>query len=126
MASSITKPSIIIVPGSFSPSTYHTTIVDQLKSHSYEAVALDYPSIGHRDPRPAATIEEDAAYIRNVTSKLADGGKDVILVSHSYGGIPATESTKGLSKEERKAAGKQGGVRNLVSCRAWFRRWGVV
>ena len=36
--------------------------------------------------------------------------KDVILIPHSYGGVPASESTKGLSKKEREAEGKKGGV----------------
>ncbi|KAL3958139.1 hypothetical protein ACCO45_008717 [Purpureocillium lilacinum] len=44
--------------------------------------------------------------------------RDVVLVAHSYGGIPATESTKGLSKVERQRQGKSGGLVRLayISC----------
>ena len=48
------------------------------------------------------------------TEKLADEGKNVILLAHSYGGVPVTESTKGLRKEERQAQGKKGGVVSLA------------
>lgn len=34
----------------------------------------------------------------------------MILISHSYGGIPTTESTKGASKIERESQGKKGGI----------------
>lgn len=34
----------------------------------------------------------------------------VMLVAHSYGGIPATESIKGLTKDERQEEGKPGGI----------------
>lgn len=53
---------------------------------------------------------EDAALIAKEVEKLADEGKDVILIPHSYGGVPTTQSTKGLSKSERQKEGKKGGV----------------
>lgn len=53
---------------------------------------------------------DDAAFIAAEAEKLADEGKDVILVAHSYGGVPTTESVKGLSKQERQKQGKKGGI----------------
>ena len=55
----------------------------------------------------------DAAFIAQEIEKLADEGKDVILIGHSYGGVPLSESTKGLGKEEREKEGKKGGVVRL-------------
>lgn len=55
-------------------------------------------------------MADDAAFIAKDTEKLADQGKDIILIPHSYGGTPTTESTKGLGKAEREAHGKKGGV----------------
>jgi len=34
----------------------------------------------------------------------------VVIIAHSYGGVPASESLKGLSKIERAKEGKSGGV----------------
>lgn len=33
---------------------------------------------------------------------------------HSYGGLPGATAAKGLSKSERKAAGKPGGIIGLI------------
>lgn len=57
---------------------------------------------------------EDAAVIAEEAGALADQGRDVIIISHSYGGVPATESVRGLSKKARRAEGKQGGVVRLA------------
>lgn len=108
------KPYIIIVPGSFSPPHFYSKIVDELSSHGYETTAIHLPSIGRRDPTPPATMADDAAYIQSVTSKLADEGKEIIMVTHSYGGICGTESLKGLAKADREAAGKKGGISRVL------------
>lgn len=57
---------------------------------------------------------DDAKFIASEVEKLADAGKDVILIGHSYAGIPVSESARGLSKEERKEQGKPGGLVNLA------------
>jgi hypothetical protein len=57
---------------------------------------------------------DDATFIAKETEKLADHGKDMILVVHSYGGVPITESAKGLGKQERQEARKKGG--NCETC----------
>jgi hypothetical protein len=57
---------------------------------------------------------DDAAYIAGEAEKLADEGKDVILVPHSYGGVPTSQSTKGLSKKERQEVGKPGGIVSIA------------
>ena len=41
-------------------------------------------------------------------------GNDVVVVVHSAGGITGSEATKNLSKPEREAAGKKGGVIRMV------------
>jgi hypothetical protein len=55
----------------------------------------------------------DATFIASEIQKLADEGKYVVLIGHSYGGVPLSESTKGLGKEEREKKGKKGGVVKL-------------
>jgi hypothetical protein len=49
-----------------------------------------------------------------LSSKAADAGKDVILVMHSYGGVPGSAAAKDLSKEERAKESKPGGIVRLV------------
>lgn len=92
---------VVIVPGSFSPVFCYDLVVESLQKHTVEAVVVKTPSVGRRDPLPAATMSDDASAISAVTEQLAAEGKRILLVAHSYGGVPATESLKhqGPSKE---------------------------
>jgi len=108
------KPSIVLVPGSFCPPLFYTTVIDQLSANGYEAQTIDLPSIGRKQGGSGATMANDAATIQSVTSKLVDEGKDIVLVTHSYGGIPGTESVKGLVRTDREKDGKKGGVVRIV------------
>ena len=58
-------------------------------------------------------MAEDAASIHAELEKLADEGKEIVVIGHSYGGIPVSEAQKGLSLEERRKEGKKGGVVRL-------------
>jgi pimeloyl-ACP methyl ester carboxylesterase len=112
----MSKPSILIVPGSFARPEFYDPIVSAVHSYGYPIHALHLPSVapetGPTGPPPS--LYDDAAFIAGEIEKLADEGKDVVLVAHSYGGVPATESLKGLSKEERAKDGKKGGVVRLA------------
>ncbi|KIX04502.1 uncharacterized protein Z518_05372 [Rhinocladiella mackenziei CBS 650.93] len=108
------KPSIVVVPGSFSPASFYIPIVNKLRENGYEAMVENLPSASRSPPEAPATMEEDAAFFHDVFEKLADQGKDVVVVTHSYGGVPGTEATRGLAKAERAEAGKPGGISRLV------------
>jgi pimeloyl-ACP methyl ester carboxylesterase len=68
---------------------------------------------------------DDAEYIAELATELADQGKDIVLMSHSYGGTPASQSMKGLSRSERAKAGKKGGVVRLAYMTALVPEEGV-
>jgi pimeloyl-ACP methyl ester carboxylesterase len=57
----------------------------------------------------------DVQIIRDCLTKLVcEEEKEVILVSHSYTGMPAAEAPVGLGKKEREEKGLKGGVTRLV------------
>ncbi len=112
MPSQSDKPTIVIATSSFTLPHFYTTFIEQLKAHGYDAVAVEYPSVGETP----ATMTDDAAAIRKVTMKLVDDGKDVVLIMHSYGGIPGTDSAVGLGKKERA----EGGIVALVYVTAFM------
>lgn len=70
-------------------------------------------------------MEDDAIAIQKVTSKLADEGRKIILVMHSYGGIPGTESARDLSWEIRQKEGQPGGIIALVYVSAYLIKEGM-
>jgi hypothetical protein len=104
------KPTILLIPGACSPLPLYKNVIEHLESYEYEVVFAQYPSIGRRDPLPPATMAEDAAFVNQVATKLADAGKSIVMVTHSYGGLPGTEGSKGVSKKEREVCGKSGGI----------------
>ncbi|KAL5313416.1 hypothetical protein ACEPPN_019149 [Leptodophora sp. 'Broadleaf-Isolate-01'] len=113
MSPATKSTAFVLVPGSFSPNTFYEKVIPLLQKEGYEAYPTPLLSCGQRDKGPA-TMQEDAALIHNVVSKLADDGKDVVIAMNSYGGFPGTESSKGLSKSERQKEDKKGGLVGLV------------
>jgi len=113
----MSKPSILLIPGSFGLPEFYDPVVNAVAAKGYDIRTLHPPSVGLKTgPREGEppTMYDDAAFISKETEKLADEGKNVILIAHSYGGVPVTESTKGLGKEERQMQGKKGGIVNLA------------
>ena len=59
---------------------------------------------------------DDAKFIGDFITHVLDNdntagaGEDVVILAHSYGACPATQCLKNLTKNERMAAGKKGGV----------------
>lgn len=112
MPTTVDKPTILIVPGSFSSASFYDSLVTALLALSYPTIALSLPSTT-RLPS-AATMADDAAHIHSAVAKLADEGRNVVILTHSYGGIPGTEAVRGLVKTDREAEGKSGGVVRMV------------
>lgn len=105
---------LVIVPGSFAPTKVYDVFVESLERHGVKAVVVATPSVGRKEDRPPANMSDDAEEIANVVSKLLDEGKRVVLMTHSYGGIPGTESIRKISKKARKEMGKEGGVEKIL------------
>lgn len=114
----MSKPSILFVPGSFTPGQVYENVVEKVTARGYDIRALHMPSVrleteSSTDRKPPS-MYEDAAFIANQAAALADDGKDVIIIAHSYGGVPSTECVKGLAKKTRQEQGKQGGIVRLA------------
>lgn len=105
----IDKPSVfVLVPGSFSPASFYEQVTSKLQALGYGVYETNLKSVSDGSATPA-TMYDDADYIHGVVEKLADQGNNVIVAVNSYGGVPGTEATKGLSVSEREHSGKQGG-----------------
>ncbi|KAF2684508.1 alpha/beta-hydrolase [Lentithecium fluviatile CBS 122367] len=103
------KPILALVPGSFNPSSVYAPLLVTFTSHGYAAHPIDLRTVGKKPGSPPS-MYDDAAHINSELAKLADEGEEIVLVGHSYGGIPVSESIKGVSKAEREKMGKKGGV----------------
>jgi dienelactone hydrolase len=79
MASSTPKPAIVIVPSSFSIPPFYDTFVSELAAHGYDVQVVSLPSVGGKT---ATNMTDDANAIQDMTAKIADEGKDIVLVMH--------------------------------------------
>ena len=69
---------------------------------------------------PNVDFTEDVVAIRNcLTQLVVSEEKDVVLVVHSYSGMPGAEAPKGLGKKDRLEQGLKGGVLRLVFIMAY-------
>lgn len=103
----------VIVPASFTPAREYKDLSHGLKQYGINSVIVDLPSVGRRGSKPG-TMTDDTKEISRVVTYLSDQGAEVVLVMHSYSGIPGTQSIATLSHQARSAAGRTGGISKLV------------
>ncbi len=109
----MSKPTVVALPGAWhGPEIYDQTFA-VLKAKDFTTIGIALPSVGASPPH--TSYKEDLDATRNVLSQLVGKeGKDVVLVTHSYSGMPGTDATQGLGKKEREAKGLKGGVVRIV------------
>lgn len=106
-----------IVPAASALPVLYENVVKAITVHGYDIKVLHIPSVGlvtGARPGEPPSMFGDAAFIAAHVTDLADAGHDVLLITHSYGGVPATQSVEGLTKVERGKTGKQGGIVGLA------------
>ncbi|KAL8811348.1 MAG: hypothetical protein Q9200_001875 [Gallowayella weberi] len=106
------NPTIILVSGAFHVATMMDGFSIELQKKHYHSQAFGLVTVN----QPKLTIKDDAtALIEKVLQPLIEkDGKDVVLYLHSYAGFPGSTAIKGFSKDERRAAGKPGGILGLI------------
>lgn len=108
---------MLVIPGASALPEFYDPLVKAVTARGYDIQALHIPSVGlaaGRREGALPTMYDDAAFIATHAAQLADAGKDVMLITHSYGGTPGTESIRGLSKKQRQRDGMKGGIVGLA------------
>jgi len=72
------------------------------------------------DPLTQTGLAMDTAAVRAAVLSELDQGHDVVTISHSYGGIPMTNSLSALSKEARARSGKKTSVLRMGMATSWL------
>ncbi|KAH8728951.1 Alpha/Beta hydrolase protein [Phaeosphaeriaceae sp. PMI808] len=106
-------PTLVLVPGSFGSSEMYDPVVLPLRQRGYDIHVLDPPCYprGYKKGAPAPSMYDDARFISEYITGIADKtGNNVVLLAHSYGGTPASESLEHVTAFKRSAQGKKGGV----------------
>ncbi|PYI02997.1 alpha/beta-hydrolase [Aspergillus sclerotiicarbonarius CBS 121057] len=99
------KPVFVLVPGASQNPAHYAYLLHLLQSKGYGAFSALLPSIGAQEP---VTASDDAEYVRTrmLLPMLDVGRRDIILISHSYSGMPASAAARGLGKADRATQGK--------------------
>jgi pimeloyl-ACP methyl ester carboxylesterase len=66
------------------------------------------PAVGSSDP--PTDLSTDIAALRSTVEEAIGTRNDVVVICHSWGGMVTGSGLTGLSKQEREAEGKKGGV----------------
>ncbi|KAL3257837.1 hypothetical protein ABHI18_006507 [Aspergillus niger] len=107
-------PTIVFVPGAWHSPECYRRVIDQLEAAGYETDLVHLPSVGPTQHLP--DFSADVAEIRSHLEHLVDAGKKVVLVVHSYGGVPSNEAVKGLDCASRQSNSQAGGVAHIFFC----------
>ena len=91
-------------------------LIEHLSSHSYPSIALDLPT----GSAPDKNLYDDIRYITSYLEEfVSHEGKEVIIVLHSYGGLPGSSAARSFVKKEQADKGKEGGVIGVIYMSAW-------
>lgn len=77
-----------------------------------------------RNRNQRRVIDRDIAAVREAITPLVDASRDVVLVMHSWGGLPCCSGLKGLARADRQEKGLGGGVRYLFFFSSFFPKAG--
>ncbi|KAK9784244.1 putative catalytic protein [Seiridium cardinale] len=123
MASPTTKPTIVLVQGSFQLPEVYYKLGDALRGSGYSVNQPPLPSLNGQDKPDFASksLTDDALAVRSEVKRLVEAGERVVLVMHSYGGLVGSEAvTEDMSFAQRRSNGLHGGVGKHVLHHAYI------
>lgn len=120
---SSTKPTLVLVPGAWTPPQSYHKLVTLLESPPYNYTVRVPALASNNGAQPPNTFEADVAAVRSVIEPLVAAGGEVVLLMHSYGGAVGSSAAAGLTRKDRAAAaagGLPGGVSHLLYMSAYL------
>ncbi|KAJ9614187.1 hypothetical protein H2200_002323 [Cladophialophora chaetospira] len=115
------KPTFIIVHGAWHQPIHFQLVTKSLESYGYKVLAPALPSVDKAPNETTPDSQADIAAVRTtILDELDSAGNDVILVPHSYGGIPASGAVEGLNPESRAAEGKTTSVIGIAAITSYI------
>jgi hypothetical protein len=112
----MSKPTLIFAAGAWYPHTIFDPIIEKLPDYRSRSVA--FPSI--QQATSVVDLQPDIDAVSSLVQQEADAGHDVIVIAHSWAGLPVSSALDGLSKSEREKSGQKGGVVKLIFIAAFL------
>ncbi|CEI69284.1 hypothetical protein FVEN_g3967 [Fusarium venenatum] len=108
------KPVIAIVQGAWHRAIHYEAFAQLLTTKGFTVLQPDNISSGNVDDIKGKTHMDDMEVIRKALQPSLDEGKQIVLICHSYGGIPGSAAVEGYQLHEREAKGLSGGIMHVV------------
>ncbi|KAJ5640035.1 uncharacterized protein N7484_007897 [Penicillium longicatenatum] len=105
---------ILFVPGAWHNPDCYDPVVQRLEAVGYKTDKVHLPTVD--PPTHYLDFSADVSRIRAQIEHAVNEGRDVVVVAHSYGGLPSNEAIKGLDINTRQKVGLTGGVTHLFFC----------
>ncbi|KAL7626162.1 hypothetical protein AAE478_002932 [Parahypoxylon ruwenzoriense] len=112
MAADENKPIFLLCHGACHPPKLYDPLKQALAFRGYIFITPALPTTGADSA--GVSVDVDTATLLAHAEPFFEQGKEVVLVGHSYGGIPASLATRSNSVQERAAAGRPGGFRHMI------------
>lgn len=105
---------VLFVPGAWHSPDCFDPVIQRLEATNYKTLKIHLPSVNppshHRD------FKADVSHIRAQIEMAIDDGRQILIVVHSYGSLPANEAIRGLDISTRREKGLKGSVAHLFFC----------
>ena len=106
--------SFLIISGAWHVPSLYSNLVTLLRKSGYSATVPSLPSCDAHSPHNTTCSADAEAIRKQIIDLIESDGKDIVLICHSYGGVPGGAAAYGLSKISRAKEGKKGGVIGLI------------
>ena len=112
----MSKPAFVLVPGACLSTSVFSSFLPRLQALGHSTLTLQVASANPPGDLHLASAVSDAATLRQDLLSIldSDDGLDIVIVLHSYAGIPGGGAVKGLSKKTRAEEGKKGGIVGVI------------
>lgn len=100
----MSKPHFVLVHGAFHRAWHLQSLVERLEKAGYPVSTLDLPSVNQdiaKVPREGG-LRADVDAVKAVIEEAALNSAQIILVFHSYGGVPGGEAAAELSEAAKE------------------------
>ncbi|KAM7195034.1 hypothetical protein V8F33_006903 [Rhypophila sp. PSN 637] len=112
---------VVICPGAWPLVQFFHPLINAFKERQQTAICKVKQTDSTSPTESGPPINPDCYYLRHsVLEPLLAEGKDLVIFTHSYGGVYGPESLEGTSKQERQAKGLEGGVVAVVLCASFI------
>ncbi|GLA31705.1 hypothetical protein AnigIFM63326_010385 [Aspergillus niger] len=105
---------VVVIPGAWLTPDFYQPFLNALNLAGYRTHLAGYPSLNPSNPATADCQTDSDAIQRELRNLVEDENQDVVLLMHSYAGMPGASAACGLSKVERRQQGKSGGIVGLI------------